>query len=271
VLLSKGTYADNDLTRGDDMTAAPVVDVRRASDRFATRISWLDSKHSFSFGHHYDPHNTHHGLLLVNNDDIVDPGTGFETHPHRDMEIVTWVLRGSLVHQDSTGHSGVIYPGLAQRMSAGTGILHSEKNDSWKLTGSETHSDPVHFIQMWVVPDETGITPGYQQLEIDDELLRGGLVTIASGMPEHRERSAISIRNRYAALHGARMQPDNSVELPQAPYLHLFVARGNVTLEGAGPLGEGDAVRLTASGGQRVTATEPSEILVWEMRAGLAA
>jgi len=248
-----------------------IVDVRRAQDRAKTEISWLDSKHSFSFGGHYDPDNTHHGLLLVNNDDIVSPGTGFDTHPHRDMEIVTWVLRGSLVHQDSTGHSGVIYPGLAQRMSAGRGILHSEKNDSWTLTGEQSHSEPVHFVQMWVVPDESGITPGYQQLEIDDELLRGNLVTIASGMPEHRDAAAITISNRYAALHGARLQAGQSVQVPDAPYLHLFVAQGDVTLEGAGALEQGDAVRFTASGGQRVTATGPAEILVWEMHAGLAA
>lgn len=253
------------------MSSTATIDIRRAGDRAATKISWLDSKHSFSFSDHYDPANTHHGLLLVNNDDIVTPGAGFETHPHRDMEIVTWVLRGSLVHQDSTGHSGVIYPGLAQRMSAGRGILHSEKNDSWNLTGGETHSEPVHFVQMWVVPDESGITPGYQQMEIDDELLRGKLITIASGMPEHRDETAISIQNRFAALHGARLQPGDSVELPQAPYLHLFVPRGEVALEGAGPLQEGDAVRLTATGGQRVTATTPAEILVWEMHAGLAA
>src|SRR3954468_12234789 len=107
----------------------PIVDVRPAESRYKTEIEWLDSRHSFSFGHHWHADNTHHGLLLVNNDDIVDPGSGFDTHPHRDMEIVTWVLQGSLVHQDSTGHTGVIYPGLAQRMSAGTGILHSEKND----------------------------------------------------------------------------------------------------------------------------------------------
>lgn len=214
------------------MSNTATIDIRRAGDRAATKISWLDSKHSFSFSDHYDPANTHHGLLLVNNDDIVTPGAGFETHPHRDMEIVTWVLRGSLVHQDSTGHSGVIYPGLAQRMSAGRGgILHSEKNDSWKLTGGETHSEPVHFVQMWVVPDESGITPGYQQMEIDDELLRGKLITIASGMPEHRDETAISIQNRFAALHGARLQPGDSVELPQAPYLHLFVPRGEVALE----------------------------------------
>ena len=251
--------------------AAPAIEIRRAGDRANTQIAWLDSKHSFSFGSNYDPDNTHHGLLLVNNDDIVSPGMGFDTHPHRDMEIVTWVMRGSLVHQDSTGHSGVIYPGLAQRMSAGSGILHSEKNDSWTLTGTETHDEPVHFVQMWVVPDEAGITPGYQQLEIDDELLRGGLVTIASGMPQHSDDTAITIRNKSAALHGARMQPGDTVELPQAPYLHLFVPRGQVTLEGAGALNEGDAVRFTASGGQRVTATEPAEILVWEMHAGLAA
>lgn len=251
------------------MTRTASVDIRPAADRAATRISWLDSKHSFSFGGNYEPDNTHHGLLLVNNDDRVAPGTGFDTHPHRDMEIVTWVMQGSLVHQDSTGNNGVIYPGLAQRISAGRGILHSEKNDSWTLTGRETHSEPVHFVQMWVVPDESGRDPGYQQLEIDDELLRGRLVTIASGMPEHRDQSAITIGNKYAALHGARLQAGESVQLPQAPYLHLFVPRGAVSLEGAGELLEGDAARLTATGGQRVTATEPSEILLWEMHAGL--
>ena len=250
-------------------TPSPQIDVRRAGERFKTRTGWLDSKHSFSFSRHHDQANTHHGLLLVNNDDIVKPGTGFETHPHRDMEIVTWVLNGSLVHQDSTGHSGIIYPGLAQRMSAGTGILHSEKNDSWRLQGDQ-HRDPVHFVQMWVVPDEGGITPGYEQLEIDHDLLSGGLVTVASGMDAHDGASAIRIKNRYAALHAARLQPGQSVQLPDAPFLHLFVPRGSVTLEGAGTLHTGDAVRFTATGGQQVTAAEPAEILVWEMHATLA-
>jgi quercetin 2,3-dioxygenase len=249
----------------------PLIDIRRADHRFKTDVGWLDSKHSFSFGQHYDPRNVHHGLLLVNNDDIVSPGTGFETHPHRDMEIVTWVMRGSLVHQDSTGHNGVIYPGLAQRMSAGTGILHSEKNDSWHLRG-ERHDQPVHFVQMWVVPDEAGITPGYEQLEIDEKLLSSGsLVPVASGMDRHDGEAAIRIKNRYAALYAARLAPGQSVELPDAPYLHLFVPRGAVELEGTGTLGTGDAVRFTAVGGQRVTATEPAEILVWEMHATLAA
>ncbi|SCG72128.1 pirin family protein [Micromonospora humi] len=253
------------------MTAllTPNVDIRRAGDRFSTGLSWLDSKHSFSFGRHYDPANTHHGLLLVNNDDRVRTGTGFETHPHRDMEIVTWVLRGSLVHQDSTGHSGVIYPGLAQRMSAGTGILHSEKNDAYRLEADRPH-EQVHFVQMWVVPDESGATPGYEQLEIDDALLAGDLVPVASGMDRHDGLAAIRIRNRYAALHAARLTPGQSVQLPEAPFLHLFVARGAVTVEGAGPLGAGDAARFTAVGGQRVTAVEPAEILAWEMHATLA-
>ena len=249
----------------------PAIDVRRSADRFTTRTGWLDSKHSFSFGHHYDPRNTGHGLLLVNNDDVVSPGTGFDTHPHQDMEIVTWVMRGSLVHQDSTGHAGIIYPGLAQRMSAGTGILHSEKNDAWRIAPEQgEHDEPVHFVQMWVVPDEPGTTPGYEQLEIDDELMRGGLVPVASGMAGHEGSTAIRIRNRYAALHAARLEAGRAVTLPDAPYVHLFVPRGTVDLEGAGALDEGDAVRFTATGGNRVTATgEGAEILVWEMHASL--
>ncbi|MCW2587548.1 MAG: pirin protein, partial [Frankiales bacterium] len=232
----------------------PTVDVRRSQERFATTLTWLDSKHSFSFSRHYDPANTHHGLLLVNNDDVVKAGTGFETHPHQDMEIVTWVMQGSLVHQDSTGHAGLIYPGLAQRMSAGTGILHSEKNDAFRVEAARAQ-EPVHFVQMWVVPDERGIEPGYEQLEIDADLMSGALVPVASGMPEHDGNSAIRIANKYAALHAARLEAGQSVQLPDAPYLHLFVPRGSVTLEGAGPLATGDAVRLTATGGQRVTAT----------------
>jgi quercetin 2,3-dioxygenase len=238
------------------------VEIRRAADRAVTRTSWLTSRHSFSFGDRYDPANTHHGVLLVNNDDVVQPAAGFDTHPHRDMEIVTWVLDGALAHRDSGGNSGVVYPGLAQRMSAGTGILHSEKNDST--------SDPVRFVQMWVLPDESGIAPSYQQHEIGDELLDGRLVTIASGMPGHD--AAIAIHNRSTALHAARLRSGDGVELPAAPYLHLFVARGRLNMPGpdneAG-LAEGDAVRFSASNGVQVTAAEPSEILVWEMHAAL--
>jgi quercetin 2,3-dioxygenase len=241
---------------------AATVDIRRAADRAVTTTSWLNSRHSFSFGDHYDPDNTHHGVLLVNNDDVVQPDAGFDTHPHRDMEIVTWVLDGSLAHRDSAGNSGVVYPGLAQRMSAGTGILHSEKNDS--------ATDPVRFIQMWVRPDVSGIAPGYQQHAIADELLDGRLATIASGMPGHD--AAITIHNRSAALHGARLRSGESLELPAAPYLHLFVTRGRLTVsatDGDVELAEGDAVRCTAASGIRVTAHQPGEVLVWEMHTAL--
>ena len=252
------------------MDVRPGIDVRRAGERFATKISWLDSKHSFSFGHHHDAGNTHHGLLLVNNDDVVKPGTGFETHPHQDMEIVTWVLRGALVHQDSEGHNGVIYPGLAQRMSAGTGILHSEKNDPGSRARPRTHRARAlradvgragrarHRARLRAAGDRGRVAarrPGHGRL----------------GHAAARGPAAIRIKNKYAALHVARLEPGQSVELPEAPFQHLFVPRGGVTLEGAGDLAEGDAARLTATGGQRVTATEPAEVLVWEMHATIAA
>jgi hypothetical protein len=234
------------------------VEIRRAADRAVTTTSWLQSRHSFSFGDHYDPANTHHGVLLVSNDDIVQPAAGFDAHPHRDMEIVTWVLEGSLAHRDSAGNSGVIYPGLAQRMSAGAGITHSEKNAS--------DTEPVRFVQMWVSPDESGIEPSYQQQAIGDDELEGRFMTIASGIPGHD--AAITIHNRSAALHVARLRRGDEVSLPSAPYVHLFVARGTLTLDDD-EVAAGDAVRLTASTGTRVAALESAEILVWEMHAAL--
>ena len=237
------------------------IDVRRAGKRFATHTGWLDSRHSFSFSRHYDPANTHFGLLLVNNDDVVRAATGFSTHPHQDMEIVTWVLSGELEHKDSEGNRGVIYPGLAQRMSAGTGIWHSEMNPR--------ASEDVHFVQMWVVPDTERVSPGYQQLDVNAELDGGGLVPVASG---RGHKAAISIRQRGAALWAARIGPGQGTPLPDAPFVHLFVARGSGELEGAGPLGTGDAARLAAAGGPRFTAgPDGAEILTWEMDAELAA
>ncbi|OBA61262.1 quercetin 2,3-dioxygenase [Mycobacterium sp. 1100029.7] len=230
-------------------------EIRHATDRAVTTTPWLESRHSFSFGDHYDPANTHFGLLVVNNDDVVAPDSGFDTHPHRDMEIVTWVLDGELTHQDSAGNHGVIYPGLAQRMSAGSGILHSEKNDS--------STRPVHFVQMWVLPDEAGISPSYQQDEIGQ--LGADLVTIASGIPGRQ--AAIWLHNRGAALHGARLQPGDAVVAPAAPFLHVFVPRGRLTVEGAGDLADGDAARLVDTDGPRLTAREPTDLLVWEMHA----
>jgi redox-sensitive bicupin YhaK (pirin superfamily) len=242
--------------------AAPAIDIRRAHERMRTTTAWLDSRHSFSFGAHYDPDNTHFGLLMVSNDDVVAAGSGFDSHPHRDMEIVTWVLEGSLVHEDSAGHSGEIHPGLAQRMSAGSGIRHSERNDSRR---------DVHFVQMWVVPDAEGSTPGYEQLDVSAGLDAGEPVVVASGMPKHAADRAVSIRQEHAALHAARLLPGRASAVPRAPFVHLFVARGAVELEGAGALGTGDAARLRGGDGPRVVAgADGAELLVWEMHAGLA-
>jgi hypothetical protein len=151
-------------------------------------------------------------------------------------------------------------------MSAGAGILHSEKNDSWKLTGQAEHHDPVHFVQMWVFPDEQGIEPGYEQLDINEELNRGGWTTVASGMPKHRDHRAISIRQKHAALQAARMTANETLQIPTAPFVHVYVARGEAALEGAGLLTSGDAVRVTAAEGQRLTAGgSGAEVLLWEM------
>lgn len=231
------------------------IDIRRSHQRFYTQIDWLDSHHSFSFSNHYDPHNTHHGLLLVSNDDVVKPNAGFRTHPHQDMEIVTWVLDGELEHKDSEGNNGIIYPGLAQRMSAGTGIRHSEMNPQ--------KDKDVHFIQMWVPPDTERIAPGYQQLDINNELAKGGLVPIASG---RGHSAAITINQKDAVLWGGRLKPGALVQLPDAPFVHLFIAKGSADLEDAGMLQSGDAVRLTAAGARRLTADAQSgaEVLIWE-------
>jgi redox-sensitive bicupin YhaK (pirin superfamily) len=230
-----------------------VIDVRKADTRPHTKIDWLDSHHSFSFGNHYDPSNTHHGMLLVSNDDRVAAGTGFSTHPHQDMEIITWVLSGQLEHQDSEGNRGELYPGLAQRMSAGTGIWHSEMNPS--------RDEGVHFVQMWVRPDTERITPGYEQLDINAELARGGLHPIASGQGHD---AAISIRQRDAVLWGGRLKPGETVAVPDGRNVHLFVAAGDVTLEGAGTLGEGDAVRMYKAGSPNLTAgPSGAEALIW--------
>jgi redox-sensitive bicupin YhaK (pirin superfamily) len=229
------------------------IDVRRADSRPHTKIGWLDSHHSFSFGGHYDPRNTHHGLLLVSNDDRVAAGTGFSTHPHQDMEIVTWVLSGRLEHKDSEGNLGEIYPGLAQRMSAGTGIWHSEMNPS--------PDEEVHFIQMWVPPDTERIAPGYEQLDINGELDKGGLQPIASGQGHD---AAISIRQRDAVLWGGRLKPGENVSVPDGRHAHLFVAVGDAALEGAGELAEGDAVRLDGAGSPTLTAgVDGAEVLIW--------
>lgn len=234
-----------------------MIEVQRSHERLHTAMDWLDSWHSFSFGSNYDPRHLHHGLLVVNNDDRVRPGKGFGTHSHADMEIVTWVLSGRLRHRDSEGNDGVLYPGLAQRMSAGRGISHSEFNDST--------TDEVHFIQMWVVPDTKGVDPSYEQRDVNAALDRGGLQPIASG---RGHEGAVRIHQQGAVLWGARLKEGEAVNLPLDRHIHVFVARGAGTLEAPGAevahrLATADAARLTSAGAARFGAVGETELLVW--------
>ncbi|MEZ5253119.1 MAG: pirin family protein [Microthrixaceae bacterium] len=243
-------------------TTSTRADIRRARQRFHTDIGWLESWHSFSFGHHFNPNELGHGLLIVSNDDVVAPGGGFGSHPHADMEIVTWVLDGELEHRDSEGNHGVIGPGLAQRMSAGTGIVHSEFNAS--------STAPARLVQMWVVPSQTGITPGYEQVDVTDRLDAGGWVAIASGQGHE---GAVTIHQPGAVMRVARMGERERLDVPRAPYVHVFVATGTVAVDledlagdqwNGTTLNQGDALRLTGEQAAALTALERAEVIVWE-------
>ena len=228
------------------------IDIRPAKSRFHTKIDWLDSWHSFSFAEHHDPNNTNHGLLLVSNDDVVAAGRGFGRHHHRDMEIVTWVISGQLEHRDSQGNHAIIYPGLAQRMSAGSGIMHSEMNPS--------PTEPVRLVQMWVQPDVRGGEPGYQEADITDDLARGGLLKVASGIAD---AAPITIRQRGAELWAGHLAPGSTVDVPAAGHVHVFVATGAADLAGT-TLHEGDAARLTDEATRPlVVSGEGATVLIW--------
>lgn len=241
------------------------VRVIPGNERHHWRNEWLDSRQSFPVTGNFDLQANAHGLLMVHNDDIVFAGEGFDAHQHRDTEIVTWVLEGTLLHRDSAGNSGVIHPGLVQRMSAGSGISHSETNGA-----PRSQRTPLRVVQMWIPPDRDGVAPSYREADFSTELERGELTVVASGIAKHRDSGAVGLGNRYAALHVARLRPGMSVSIPDAPFGHVYLARGSVTFEGHGRLDEGDAVRLTSSGGQTVTALSDAEILVWEMHAEFA-
>ncbi len=232
--------------------------IRRPEERFHTRLGWLDSHHCFNFGSHYRHGENGHGLLLVLNDDVVIAGGGFGTHSHRDMEIVTWVLEGSLVHRDSEGNEGTITPGVIQRMSAGTGIRHSEMNAS--------RDEPVHFLQMWVVPDTTGLSPGYEQRDVTDLLAAGGLVTIASGRDHD---GAIGFGQSGASMGVASMTEGTSVALPRSPYVFVYVTTGSVRWRGE-DLAAGSQLRLVGGAAEEIMATRPSDVVVWDSDAELA-
>ncbi len=243
------------------------VDVRRGADRAVTTAPGIETRHAFSFGHHHEPGNTHHGLLLAHNEDRIAPGAGYDTHPHRDTEIVTWVLAGALAHADSEGHAGELRPGAVGRMSAGRGIEHSERH-----ADTDPAAPTLHLVQMWLLPDAPGAAPDQEQRDLTAELADGGLVTAASGMARDEDGPGVRLGVASAALHVARPPAGRTLPVPAARYLHVHVARGSVALvvgDETPTLRAGDAVRLCDAGRPTLTATTDAEILVWEMHEGL--
>jgi redox-sensitive bicupin YhaK (pirin superfamily) len=241
--------------------SSKTVEVHRSGSRFRTRTGGTDTWHSFSFGEHYDPEDVAFGPLLAHNDDRVQTGEGYPDHLHRDTEILTWVLEGSLVHEDSAGNRGLIVPGLAQRMSAGSGILHAERNDAFRLDPSRPAA-PVRFVQMWLRPDTPGQAPSYESRGIDLDDLDGSWLPVASG---HHPDPAVRLDSAGSTLWVTRLRPGTSRLLPGGGLLHVYLTDGEVEIESVGRLEAGDALRLTDGGQLRVTGVRDAELLVWEM------
>jgi redox-sensitive bicupin YhaK (pirin superfamily) len=237
------------------------IEMRPGGTRFRTVTQGTDTRHSFSFGTHYDPGNVGFGPLLVHNDDRVSTGDGYADHPHADAEILTWVLAGSLVHVDSTGHRGLVVPGLAQRLSAGAGVVHAERNDAFR-TDPVAPVAPVRFVQMWLRPDVPGTPPAYAAGAVDLADLDVGWRPVASG--DHPD-AAVTVGTRGATLWVTRLAPGVSRLLPSGPRTHVFLATGAVEAEAVGPLAAGDALRLTGGTQLRLTGVRPAEVLVWTM------
>lgn len=229
-----------------------MIAVRPAAERGHTVFDWLDSRHSFSFGEYRDPRQMGFSTLRVINEDVVKPGKGFATHGHRDMEIITWILSGALEHRDSLGTGSVIRPGDAQRMSAGTGIRHSEFNHS--------PTNPVHFLQIWILPATEGIAPGYEQKAIP--IRDGALTLVASG--DAREGS-ITI-HQDTDLYASRLSPRAAVEHSLRPGRTAWVqvARGQVMLNDQA-LEPGDGAAISGERALDIRARTASEVLLFDM------
>ncbi|MEJ8812714.1 pirin family protein [Variovorax ureilyticus] len=232
-----------------------MIEVRKANHRGHANHGWLNSRHTFSFGHYRDPRQVGFSDLLVINDDRVAPSQGFGTHGHRDMEIFSYVLEGALAHKDSMGTGSVIRPGDVQMMSAGTGVQHSEFNHS--------EDEPVHFLQIWIVPNERGAQPRYQQKQYDQDEKRGRLRLIIS--PDGADGS-LSVR-QDARVHAGLFDGDESAQLDVGPDRHVYVhvARGSVEVNGE-RLSEGDGARIRNAGALRFDKGDRAEVLVFDLR-----
>lgn len=231
-----------------------MIRVRRADERGHEDHGWLDTRHTFSFGGYLDPDHMGFRTLRVLNDDRVAPGRGFGTHPHRDMEIVTYPLEGAIEHRDSLGTGSVIRPGEVQRMSAGTGVRHSELNHSAK--------EPLHFLQIWIEPRERGLAPSYEQREFPDEERRGRLRPIAT--PDGRDGS-LTI-HQDAEILDALLEPGEEARHRIAPGRHAWVhvARGRVELNGR-ELGEGDGAAASEEGELTLRGVDRADVLVFDL------
>jgi redox-sensitive bicupin YhaK (pirin superfamily) len=231
-----------------------MIAIRPAAERGRTRLDWLDSWHSFSFGDYYDPGHNQFRSLRVLNDDKVAPGTGFGMHPHRDFEIVTYVVSGALEHKDSLGTGSIVRPGEVQRMTAGTGVLHSEFNPS--------ETEPLHLLQIWLTPERRGLTPSYEQKAFSEADRRGRWKLVASH--DGREGS-VTIR-QDAELYATILEPGESSThaFRNGRHAWLQVARGAVTLNGR-PLKEGDGVAVSEETALTATATQPAEVLLFDL------
>jgi quercetin 2,3-dioxygenase len=231
-----------------------MITVRRADERGRTQMGWLDSAHTFSFADYYDPDHMHFRALRVINDDHIAAGGGFGTHPHRDMEIVTYVVSGSLAHRDSMGSSSTIQPGEVQRMTAGTGILHSEFNDS--------QSEPVHLLQIWILPEQAGLRPGYEQKAFTEEERRGRLRLVASR--DGRDGS-VTIHQEVDLYAGLLGEGDRAAfTLRPGRHTWIQVARGAVEVNGH-RLEEGDGAAVTGEEALEVVGQRDAEVLVFDL------
>lgn len=231
-----------------------MIQIRRAADRGRTNIGWLDSRHTISFGNYYDPRQMGFRSLRVINDDRVRPAAGFGRHPHRDMEIISWVLSGELAHEDSTGSRATLKAGHVQRMSAGTGIVHSEFNGS--------NTEPVHFLQIWIEPDKAGIAPRFEDLAIAPEEVKDQLRLIAS--PDGRGGSSVIQQDALVSIGALSEGAEVTVPLAEGRHAWVQVATGKIDLNGQ-TLEAGDGAAINGETALTLRGLAKSDILLFDL------
>lgn len=228
--------------------------IRPSDARGHANFGWLDSRHSFSFGHYYDPEHMGFGSLRVINEDRVQPGAGFDTHGHQNMEIISYVLEGTLEHEDTLGTGAVIRPGDVQRMTAGTGIRHSEYNHS--------KTDPVHFLQIWIVPERDGLEPSYEQKSFDAGEKRGRLRLVGSRNGRDGSVTIHQDVDMYAGLFDTGESAEFEIRQGRGAWVH--VARGDLNLNGH-RMTQGDGAALDRPGVIKIQGEKDAEVLVFDL------